>query len=63
MLTFIYREPASVTRGQGRAQIRSLDNRRMYRLGRHREGPRDASSSSAETERKVDEGDEWGKWT
>ena len=62
MLTFIYREPDSATRGQGRAEIRSLDNRRMYRLGRHGEGPRDASSGSAETERKVDKGDEWGKW-
>jgi hypothetical protein len=62
MLTFIYREPESAIRGQGRAQIRSLDNGRMYRLARHGEGPQDARSSSAEKERRVDEVDEWGKW-
>jgi hypothetical protein len=65
MLTFIYRESESHTSGQGRAQIRSIDNRRMYRLGGHRDGPGNASSSSAEKERRVDEDDEYderGKW-
>lgn len=63
MLTFTTRKSASITRRQSRAKVRRLNHRCLHRLGGHREGARDAGTSSAKKERRADEGDEWSEWT